>query len=77
MSSCKLAAVFTFSAGMRNGKEYAAHQRCTKWGVSLTTADALPDIEDVPSENTSPLELLSLPFGTPEPEGKSLSDPEE
>jgi hypothetical protein len=42
--------------------------------VSLTTGHALPDIEDVLSENTSLLVLLQLPFDTPEPEGEPISD---
>jgi hypothetical protein len=42
--------------------------------VSLTTGHALPDTEDVPSENTSLLVLLQFPFDTPEPEGEQISD---
>jgi hypothetical protein len=59
---------------MRNGNECVAQKESNTFGVSLATGDALPDIEDVPSENNSLLELLQLPFGTLEPEGEPISD---
>jgi hypothetical protein len=48
-----------------DAQEESKTSREKEFGVSLKAGDALPDIEDVPSINTSLLELLQVPFGTP------------